>query len=287
MKVGNTTGYFWYGETADRKYGRMAEVGYDAADQDMADIKEAIYHDDDALKRFCAENKSAAAHHGIVINQLHGPWPTYDTEPESRAEGWRCFHRAVLACHMMEIPYMVFHPQMPYGWGAEEEPELPKKLTLELMMDLLPDCEKYGVTMCLENMPFRKHRISTMDRIVEVVREINSPYAGICYDTGHSLVFGHDLGEMARLAAPYLKCLHVHGNDGTGDKHKVPMEGDNIHWKGFTDALAEIGYQGVLSLECMGDIPDVPLEERLAYEKQTYAAGRKLADQVEAARKTL
>ena len=287
MKVGNTTGYFWYGETADRKYGRMAEVGYDAADQDMADIKEAIYHDDDALKRFCAENKSAAAHHGIVINQLHGPWPTYDTEPESRAEGWRCFRRAVLACHMMEIPYMVFHPQMPYGWGAEEEPELPKKLTLELMMDLLPDCEKYGVTMCLENMPFRKHRISTMDRIVEVVREIGSPYAGICYDTGHSLVFGHDLGEMARLAAPYLKCLHVHGNDGTGDKHKVPMEGDNIHWKGFTDVLAEIGYQGVLSLECMGDIPDVPLDERLAYEKQTYAAGRKLADQVEAARKTL
>ena len=57
---------------------------------------------------------------------------------------------------MMEISYMVFHPQMPYGWGEEEEPELAKKLTIDLMADLLPVCEKYGVTICLENMPFRK-----------------------------------------------------------------------------------------------------------------------------------
>lgn len=281
MKVGNTTGYFWYGETADRIYGRMAEIGYDAADQDMADIKKAIYHDDDALRQFCADNKAAAAHHGIVINQLHGPWPTYDTEEESRAEGWRCFRRAVLACHMMEIPYMVFHPQMPYGWGAEKEPELAKKLTLDLMTHLLPDCEKYGVTMCLENMPFRGHRISTMDRIVEVVREVNSPFAGICFDTGHSLVFGRDLGEDARIAAPYLKCLHIHGNDGTKDAHQVPVSGDGIDWNGFTTALAEVGYQGVMSLECMGNIPDVSVEERTPYEKQTLAAGRTLADQVE------
>ena len=152
MKVGNHTGYFWYGKEADGIYGRMAEIGYDAADQAMCDIKEPIFHDDEALKQFCAANKAAAARNGITINQLHGPWPTYDTEEESRAEGWRCFHRAVLACHMMEIPYMVFHPQMPYGWGAEEEPELAKKLTIDLMCDLLPDCEKYGVTICLVSL---------------------------------------------------------------------------------------------------------------------------------------
>ena len=40
MKVGNTTGYFWYGKDADEKYGRMAEVGYEAADQSMCDIKD-------------------------------------------------------------------------------------------------------------------------------------------------------------------------------------------------------------------------------------------------------
>jgi sugar phosphate isomerase/epimerase len=174
MKVGNTTGYFWYGENADGIYGRMAEIGYEAADQSMCDIKDPIFHDDAALKKFCDDNKSAAAHHGIVINQLHGPWPTYDTEADTRAEGWRCFHRAVLACHMMEIPYMVFHPQMPYGWGNEEEPELAKKLTVDLMADLLPDCEKYGVTICHENMPFRGHRISTMHRIVEVLDILRS-----------------------------------------------------------------------------------------------------------------
>ena len=137
--------------------------------------------------------------------------------------------------------------------------------------------------MCLENMPFRGHRISTMDRIVEVVREVNSPFAGICFDTGHSLVFGRDLGEDARIAAPYLKCLHIHGNDGTKDAHQVPADGDNIDWNGFTAALAEVGYSGVMSLECMGNIPDVPVEERTPYEKETWAAGRALAYQVEKA----
>ena len=285
MKVGNTTGYFWYGENADAVFSRMAEVGYDAADLSMCDIREPIFHDDAALREYCAANKAAAARHGIVINQLHGPWPTYDTEEESRAEGWRCFHRAVLACHLMEIPYMVFHPQMPYGWGAEEEPELAKKLTFELMCDLLPDCEKYGVTICLENMPFRKHRISTMDRIVEVLEMVNHPMAGICFDTGHSLMFGHDLGDMARMAAPYLKCLHVHDNDGERDAHQLPYyEGGQGNWDSFVTALAQIGYNGVLNLECMGNIPDVPFDLRLHYERLTWGTGRYLADRVEAIR---
>ena len=85
MKVGNTTGYFWYAETADALYGRMAEIGYEAADRSMCDIKDPIFHDDDALRKFCAENRSAAAYHGISLNQLHGPWPTYDIEADTRA----------------------------------------------------------------------------------------------------------------------------------------------------------------------------------------------------------
>ena len=51
------------------------------------------------------------------------------------------------------------------------------------------------------------------------------------------------------------------------------------------NALAEIGYNGVMSLECMGDIPDVPMDLRFAYEKLTYSTGRYLADRVEAAKK--
>ena len=181
---------------------------------------------------------------------------------------------------------MVFHPQMPYGWGEEEEPELAKKLTIDLMADLLPVCEKYGVTICLENMPFRKHRISTMDRIVEVLDILHHPLAGICFDTGHSLVFDHDLGDMVRLAAPYLKCLHVHDNDGTRDAHRIPFHHSESkgNWDNFVTALAEVDYRGVMSLECMGDISDVLLSLRKSYEKLTYDTGRYLADQVEAHR---
>ena len=54
--------------------------------------------------------------------------------------------------------------------------------------------------------------------------------------------------------------------------------GGTGNWENFTAALAEVGYRGVMSLECMGDIPDVKRELRLYYERLTYGTGRYLAD---------
>jgi sugar phosphate isomerase/epimerase len=103
-------------------------------------------------------------------------------------------------------------------------------------------------------MPFLKQRISTMDRIVNAVAEVNSPYVGICLDTGHVNVFAeHDLGDAVRQAAPYLKTLHIHDNDGKGDRHMLPYLG-TANWDSFTTALAEIGYTGSMSMETSGPV---------------------------------
>lgn len=156
--------------------------------------------------------------------------------------------RSIYACHLLGCKYMVLHPQMPFGRGKTvEDPEVAKALTIDMLKFLLPDCEKYGVILCLENMPFRRQRISTTDRIVEVVKEINSPYLGICFDTGHSYVMYEDIGQSVRLTAPYLKVLHVHDNF-YDDEHNFPFM-CAIDWHAFVKALVEIGYDGVLNLE--------------------------------------
>ena len=41
--------------------------------------------------------------------------------------------------------YVVIHPQMPFGWESEPDADFAEELTLNLIRDLLPDCEKYGV----------------------------------------------------------------------------------------------------------------------------------------------
>ena len=282
MKIGNSNGTFWYIEEPAAIFTRMKELGYDVADWNIADTQKEIYHDDAAMEAYCKAIKEGAAAAGIEMWQAHGPWPTDDKTPESREIGWGYFHRAVYMCHLAGCPRLVIHPQMPYGYGVETEPELPKELTVGLIRDLLPDCEKYGVTICLENMPFRGHRISTMNRIVEAVAEVNSPYAAICMDTGHVNVFeNYDLGDAVRQCAPYLQSFHIHDNDGKRDSHELPWWG-TANWDGFVEALAEIDYKYPLILECSGNFPgNVPWPVRDAAEKLTAATARTLAEMVE------
>lgn len=285
MKIGNSTGSFWYGGEPEGIFARMMEVGYDAADWGIADIQWDIYHDDKIMEEYCQKVRMGVERTGITLWHAHGPWPTDDKTPETRAEGWRCFHRAVYMCHLAGCPRLVIHPQMPFGWGEEQDADYSEKLTVELLQDLMPDCEKYGVTICLENMPMKAHRISPMPKIVEAVQKVGSDHVGICLDTGHVNVYGTDLGEMVRCAAPYLQSLHVHDNDGQRDMHQLPFLG-TANWESFTKALAEINFQGPMILETAGMLPQTgPMEVRDMYEKFTVSIARYLADQVDVARK--
>ena len=176
--------------------------------------------------------------------------------------------------------HMVLHPVMPYGWGKEDDADFAEQCTVELLTYLIPECEKDGVIVCLENMPMTAHRISRIPMIVRAVEKVNSPYVGICLDTGHCNVFGDDLGEMVRASAKYLKVLHVHDNNGQHDQHLVPFYG-TANWKSFTDALREIHFAGTMSLESNGPSFDLPLPIRESMERHIVNIARYLADQSE------
>ena len=280
MKLGINSGSFSY-LPLDRMYRRIRELGYDAVDQDLADTKAPYYRDAAAMKEYCQTVRAAAESAGLEISQVHGPWPTDDTTPENRAETLENMRLAVYGCHCLGSQYLIIHPQMPYGWGREEDADFALSLTVELMTRLMPACEQYGVTLCLENMPMTAHRISTMDRIAEAVAMVNHPNAGICLDTGHTNVFGHDLGDAVRTAGTFLRTLHVHDNDGRADRHQLPYLG-TANWTSFTAALAETGFDGVMSLETAGTVSrTMPAAVRDAAEVLTYRTASALADAVE------
>ncbi len=280
MKTGINSGSFGY-LPLDQMYARIRELGYDAVDHDLADTNAPCYRDAASMEAYCKTVREAAETNGILISQVHGPWPTDDTTAENRTKTLENMRLAVYGCHIMNSPYLIIHPQMPYGWGKEEDADFALTLTVDLMKALMPDCEKYSVTLCLENMPMTAHRISTMDRIAEAVKMVNHPSAGICFDTGHTNVYGHDLGDAVRTAGTYLRTLHVHDNDGKGDRHQLPYLG-TADWASFTRALAETGFTGVLSLETRGPVSGtMPEPVRNAAEKLTYETARYLAEQVE------
>ena len=278
MKIGINSGSFGY-LPLEKRYLRIRELGYDAVDQDLADTKAPYYRDAAAMEEHCKAVRAAAEAAGLEISQVHGPWPTDDTTAENRAETLGNMRLAVYGCHCLGSPYLIIHPQMPYGWGREEDADFALSLTVDLMKALMPDCEKYGVMLCLENMPMTAHRISTMDRIAEAVALVNHPNAGICLDTGHTNVYGHDLGDAVRTAGTYLRTLHVHDNDGRADRHQLPYLG-TADWSSFTAALSETGFAGVMSLETGGvSNGRMPFSVRDAADRLTAAVARALAEQ--------
>ena len=280
MRIGTSHGTYAYAGEMEAIYSRMRAHGYTAADHNLSDTDKPWYSSVSEMDRYCDRVRKAAEENGIFISQIHGPWPTDDTTAENRAKVTEWMRRAVYACARMGSRHMVLHPVMPYGWASEEDADVAEKLTVDLLSTLVPTCEKEGVILCLENMPMMAHRISRIPMIVQAVEKVGSPYVGICLDTGHCNVFGDDLGAMVRASAKYLKVLHVHDNNGKQDQHLRPFDG-TANWKSFTDALREIGFTGVMSLESNGPSVHLPLPLRESLEHHIVNIARYLADAAE------
>lgn len=237
----------------DDGYKKLAALGYSAFDFDTIATSNPVYalSDEDA-KKYLDHHKALADEAGIVISQVHGPWqcPPKDSNEEERAERMDKMKKSIAACARLDCKYWVIHPIMPFGCenpaGTDEEY---LELNFKFMSELLEYAKSVGVTICLENMPFKKQPLARPAEILEFVKKMNDDNFKICLDTGHVAVFNDlDLAEEVRRLGKEIKVLHVHDNDGNRDKHYAPYFGV-INWDEFGKALKEIGFDGVISLE--------------------------------------
>lgn len=268
MKLGMTKGFHdSFSRWGDMQYTKIKELGFDYVDFQLANTTVAPYTLSDEEADACllaAKNAMDAA--GIKVCQVHGPWryPPQETTEEERAERLEKMQRSIRFCAQLGCKYWVIHPIMPFGveeLGTEKEADT-WELNLAFMRKLLETAIKYDVTICLENMPFRQFSISTPEKILKFVKEINDEHFRICLDTGHVSVFaGQSPADALRLMKDDVKVLHIHDNSGKGDEHLAPYSGV-IDWEDFAHALKEIDFQGVVSLECnpSAKLPDAAYE---------------------------
>lgn len=269
----------------EKGYAEMRAAGFDCADLTaLCDVKLPFYTADLATaKAMAREERAVAEAAGIRIHQVHGLWPTDDKTAENRKQKLIDMERSIRLTPCFGARYLVIHPDMPFGWGAEADPAFAYKINLELFRALMPIAEEEGVIVCIENMPMRAHALSPAKRMYEFVCEIGHPNLGMCLDTGHANVFGHDCGDIVRMIAPVLKVLHVHDNMGEKDQHLAPFSG-TVNWDSFTDALREVGFDGVFSIETCLDIKDMTKEGHFESAKKLAQIARQLADRAEKGR---
>ena len=124
----------------------------------------------------------------------------------------------------------------------------------------LERCEELGIYLALENLPWANS--SNAEALVDLVEILNSKYAGICWDTGHSHLLGQNVTEVEKLKG-HLFTMHAHDNLARlRDEHLIPFDG-TYDWKQFLLLLKKIGYNGEFSLEAHHQTLEAKNEQEL------------------------
>ncbi len=244
-----------YGVFGKEKYKKIRSHGYDCIDFDMADTNSHWYTEpfEDTAKAI-AEERRLIEEAGLEISQIHGPWrwPPQDSTVEERAERMEKMKRSIVMTRLFGCKNWVIHPIMPYGLdeAGTESADKTWNLNVEFMSELLKTAKENAIIICFENMPMRNFSLAKPIDTLRFVKEMNDDNFKMCLDTGHTTVFGDmSVGNAVRaIGKDYLRVLHVHDSTGGMDLHLTPYCGD-INWDEFAEALGEIGFDGVFSLE--------------------------------------
>ena len=268
-----------YSRFGDDCYKKMKSFGFSCVDYNFGNENHIIYTADEAtVDAYLLHEKKLAHEAGIEISQTHGPWrwPPRDEQASVRADWLQKMKQAVRATAMLDCKYCVVHPIMPFGGNTSEQPDIMKAINFEFMSRLTEVAKEYGVIICYENMPFPLLPITTSKHVADFARKIGSDNFKVCLDTGHCLVCGEAPADAVRyIGKDLLGAMQVHDNDGKSDKHLIPGEGI-ADWDDFADALYEIGFDGVFSLET--EIPTGnPADEQDRLERGLSLLGKKLA----------
>jgi sugar phosphate isomerase/epimerase len=200
---------------------------------------------DEATLAKNAERLRAA---GISIYSCHAPFggnnDLSQLDEEKRQDAVVRHVTAIARAETAGAECIVIHP------GGRAEPAEHAQRLAQLhrsLATLVPKAEEWGVRLALENMP--PHYIgSTTTTLREIVDRVDSPWLGICLDTGHAHLNKEVMVDALRNVRERVIAFHVQDNDGLGDKHMPPPYG-TIEWDGFMAELRELGFGKPVAIE--------------------------------------
>lgn len=180
------------------------------------------------------KNPSLADQYGLRTENAHLPY--FDSDSLWTGGGYETLLldgiRSAADCG---VPVLVAHI------AAADAAPPPCQTGLDTLLRAAELCERLNVRLALENTKHPAHLAYAMDGI-------DSDHVGFCYDIGHSrVVHGRD-HNLLRRCGSRLMALHLHDNDGSGDQHRLPFDGD-VDWEGFAALLPLTAYRGSLTLE--------------------------------------
>ena len=159
-----------------------------------------------------------------------------------------CLHIDVAA--RLGVRDVVIHPGGRQGATTRAERDRVTALNVEAFRRLGDLAGAQGLRIGLENL--MRRGASMPYEMLDLLAAIDHPAIGITLDTSHANAVGLDLAVAIREWGPHLLATHISDNDGSGDQHRTPGNG-NIGWIEVMQALREAGYRGLFNLENPGE----------------------------------
>ena len=264
----------------------IKNAGFDALDYNIDDrcataedffSTNAYRMSEDELYNYYTEMYEYIRSLGLTVAQTHAVFgtPGYINHPDLYLQVTR---KNILQAHLLHCRHIVIHPFKTPGRICDEDVDDCRALNLKFFKDLLPDLEKYGVKIGIENMWVfdneRKIRASVCSRPEEIlflIGELGNKHFCACPDLGHFCLTGNDTGDTVggalRKLGDTVEIIHAHEVKPHEDSHTIPYTFGTMNWDDIIDALGDINYNGTLNFEIgpkyFENIPDCLIPKAL------------------------
>ena len=215
--------------------------------------------------------KEAADKAGIVVSQVHAPFPVWvEYSEDINRRMIDITRKAIAVTEYMGSHQCIIHPAAPQENNKRLSDEEEWAINKAIYTALIPDLKQHHVMGMLENLFSRGDEgtrfASVCSDFYEAARwidELNEiageELFGFCFDTGHCHLARENVYRAVKLMGPRIKALHMHDNAGHLDQHVAPYTG-TLDWEGFLRGMKEIGYRGDLNFEAPNAIDKYPPE---------------------------
>ena len=249
-RIVTTTDVFEDGYPAEKAIDRLARLGYEGIDMglDYWTFEGSPFREDNYLE-WGQSLRARADEKGIPYTHAHAPGVAAD-------DYW--MERSIEMAAVLGAEYLVAHPVYVVDGRFLDDDQEFIDINAAAIRKWLPLAEERGVVLLSENLLWGSSKDPRV--IANLVKEVDSPYFGWCFDVGHAWFSGYSPDIVEQCCVVPLS-VHIQDNHGNGDEHLIPGDG-TIDFDVFISALKAVGYHGDCVLEAHHQSLEAPDEER-------------------------
>jgi D-psicose/D-tagatose/L-ribulose 3-epimerase len=196
------------------------------------------------------EVRGVLEEYGLVASvcAAMGPGRDLTTDETATVEATRAYlqtcieHAAAIGARVVAGP--IYAPTGRTGVISSDERAAMLQRLARNLAPVLDVADAHGVRLAVEpRNRFETSLFNTVGQALHLIDAIDHPALGLLLDTFHMNIEERDIGGAIRQAGASLLHFHACGNDRGAPGH------DGIVWEAVRDALRDVGYTGLVSIE--------------------------------------